>query len=79
MTDSTLVAKMRLDVSWSINASFAVIFLMSALSTFNFSAVTASASKIVVVTEPASKLDVFSLSTMADLITALSIKVSPVM
>ncbi|VLC30855.1 Uncharacterised protein [Streptococcus pneumoniae] len=79
MTDSTLIEKIRLDISSSIKASVAVNFLISALSTFNFSAVTASASNIVVVTEPASKLAVLSLSTMADLMTALSIRVSPVM
>ena len=79
MTDSTFVAKMRLDVSWLIKASFAIIFLINASSNLTFSAVTASASNILVVTEPVSKLAVFSLSTIADLITALSIKVSPVM
>ncbi|CTN30989.1 hypothetical protein ERS044035_02670, partial [Streptococcus pneumoniae] len=56
MTDSTLVEKIRPDVSWSIKASFAVIFLINAASNLTLSAVTASASNIVVVTEPASKL-----------------------
>ena len=50
-----------------------------AWSISTLSAVTEFAPKIVLVTEPASKLAVLSLSIIADLMTALSIKVSPVM